>query len=60
MLMDGEIRGNIWFVMCTSKWEDNIKADRKEIGLQCVDRVHLVPDWGQVACPCESGNEISI
>jgi len=45
MLKDGEIRGNIWFVMSTGKWEDNIKVDRKEIGLQHVDRVNLVPDW---------------
>ena len=38
------------------RWEDNIKMDFQEVGRGCGDWVEL----GQVAGPCEYGNELSV
>jgi hypothetical protein len=37
------------------RWEDNIKKDLNEIGLDGTDRIHMFQDRG----PCGKGNELS-
>jgi hypothetical protein len=42
------------------RWENNIKADLKEVGCGGVDWIELAKDREQVAGTCECGNEPSV
>jgi hypothetical protein len=39
------------------RWEDNIKMDLREIGIDEVNWIWLAPDRGPVVGFCEHGNE---
>jgi hypothetical protein len=38
------------------RWEDNIKMDLREIGLDVVDWIHLAQGYGPVTSSCEQDN----
>jgi hypothetical protein len=41
------------------RWVDNIEIDRKEIGWDGMDWIHLNQDKGPLEGSCEHGNEFS-
>jgi hypothetical protein len=38
-------------------WEDNIKIDLKDVGLEDVNWINLTKKTRPVACSCKHGNE---
>jgi hypothetical protein len=55
-ILGGKYEGDTPLGRCRHRWEDNIKVDLKEIGLEGVDWVKIIHDtWAFVNTPMDFG-----